>query len=115
MCSTDSTCWVRPLPIFGSHWNKAITRVCFRFWKRTRKGNGIAMLWEIDIHPAEGQPDRAAERVAGAARELGLANNLSAATARSYLVQGESLDRAAVEKLAGGLLVDSIVERASIG
>ena len=34
-----------------------------RLWKfSNRQGrlNRIAMLWEIDIHPAEGQPDRAA-------------------------------------------------------
>ena len=34
------------------------------------------MLWEIDIHPAAGEADRAALRVAAAARELGLADNL---------------------------------------
>src|SRR5258708_1615732 len=73
------------------------------------------MLWEIDIHPAEGQRDRAAERLASAARELGLASELRAATARGYLAQGESLDRAAVEKLANELLADAVVERAVVG
>jgi phosphoribosylformylglycinamidine synthase len=79
------------------------------------------MLWEIDIHPADHpwggarQPDRTAQRVAKAARELGLAGGLQAATARGYLVQGASLDRAAVEKLASKLLTDAIVERAVIG
>ena len=58
------------------------------------------MLWEIDIHPAEGQPDRAGERVASAARELGIADDLHVAAARGYLVQGESLQRADVERLA---------------
>src|ERR1700704_2184698 len=115
MCSRDSTCWVRPLAIFGSHWNKAITRVCFRFWKRRRKRNGTAMLWEIDIHPAEGQPDRAGERVASAARELGIADGLQVAAARGFLIQGDSLKRADVERLAGELLADHVVERAVIG
>ena len=46
-----------------------------------------------------------------AARELGLANDLHAATARGYLVQGESLDRADIERLASELLADSVVER----
>jgi phosphoribosylformylglycinamidine (FGAM) synthase PurS component len=73
------------------------------------------MLWEIDIHPAEGQPDRAAERVGAAARELGLAENLQVATARGFLVQGKSLDQTAIERLAGSLLVDTVVERANIG
>ena len=45
------------------------------------------MLWEIDIHPAEGQPDRAAERIATAARELKLANDLRVATHVDF-VQG---------------------------
>lgn len=73
------------------------------------------MLWEIDIHPAEGQPDRAAERVANAARELGLATGLKAATARGYLVQGAALQRSDLDRLASELLADSVVERAVIG
>ncbi len=73
------------------------------------------MLWEIDIHPAEGQPDRAAERLVSTARELGLAKELTAATARGFLIQGESLERAAVEKLANDLLTDTVVERAVVG
>src|SRR3954463_3670037 len=73
------------------------------------------MLWEIDIHPAEGQPDRAGERLASAADELGIADNLQVAAARGYLIQGESLQRADIERLAGELLTDQIVERAVIG
>jgi phosphoribosylformylglycinamidine synthase II len=73
------------------------------------------MLWEIDIHPADGQPDRAGERVASAAREFGIADELGVATARGYLVQGESLHRADVERLAGELLADHVVERAVVG
>jgi phosphoribosylformylglycinamidine synthase len=72
------------------------------------------MLWEIDIHPGEGQLDRAAERVVAAARELGLAENLQVATARGFLVQGESLDQSTIERFADRLLVDSVVERANI-
>ncbi len=68
-------------------------------------------LWEIDIHPAEGQPDRAGARIAAAARELGLAANLSVAAARGYLVQGESLERGQIERLASELLADVVVER----
>ena len=73
------------------------------------------MLWEIDIHPAEGQPDRAGERVASAAHELGIADGLHVAAARGYLVQGASLERADIERLAGELLADHVVERAVIG
>ena len=73
------------------------------------------MLWEIDIHPAEGQPDRAGERVASTARELGIGDGLHVAAARGYLIQGESLEREDVERLAGELLADHVVERAVIG
>jgi phosphoribosylformylglycinamidine synthase len=72
------------------------------------------MLWEIDIHPGEGQPDRAGERVASAACELGIADNLKVAAARGYLIQGESLGKADLEKLAGELLADHVVERAVV-
>ena len=73
------------------------------------------MLWEIDIHPAEGQPDRAGERVASAARELGIADEVRVAAAHGYLVQGAALERADIEQLAGQLLADHVVERAVIG
>ena len=74
------------------------------------------MLWEIDIHPAAGQPDRAAERVAAAARELGSGRRSArVAAARGYLVQGESLDARQIERLASELLADSVVERPVIG
>ncbi len=79
------------------------------------------MLWEIDIHPADHpsggarQPDRAGERVADEARELGLADDLRVTTARGFLVQGKSLDRSSIERLANELLVDAVVETAVIG
>ncbi|MEX2092284.1 MAG: hypothetical protein WD971_06385, partial [Pirellulales bacterium] len=67
-------------------------------------------LWEIDIHPAAGEQDRAALRVATSARELGLAENLHVAAARGFLVQGARLDRSQVERLARELLADLVVE-----
>jgi phosphoribosylformylglycinamidine synthase II len=73
------------------------------------------MLWEIDIHPAEGQPDLTAQRLAAKVREFGLGHDLQIATARGYLVQGASLDRAAIERLSAELLTDVVVERATIG
>ena len=48
------------------------------------------MLWEIDIHPADGR-DRAGERVAASARELGLVKDLKVAAAHGFLVQGAAL------------------------
>ncbi len=73
------------------------------------------MLWEIDLHPADNQPDRAGERVAAAARELGLASDLQVAAATGYLVQGESLTRVDLERLADELLTDRVVERGVVG
>jgi phosphoribosylformylglycinamidine synthase len=73
------------------------------------------MLWEIDIHPAAGERDRAAERLIASARELGLADGLQVATARGYLIQGDALDRSAIDRLASELLVDTVVERAVVG
>ncbi|MBU4270841.1 MAG: phosphoribosylformylglycinamidine synthase [Planctomycetes bacterium] len=68
------------------------------------------MLWEVDIHPAEGRPDLAAGEVAATAAELHLADDLAVTSARGYLIQGE-LDRAQVARIADELLADRVVER----
>jgi phosphoribosylformylglycinamidine synthase len=72
-------------------------------------------LWEIDIHPAAGETDRAALRVAASVYELGLAGlgsteDLHVAAARGFLVQGATLDRVQAERLAVELLADLVVE-----
>ncbi len=72
------------------------------------------MLWEIDIHPAEGVPDRTAARVAAAARELGIADDLQVAAAHGYLIQADSLERSDIERLASELLTDPVIERATV-
>ena len=51
------------------------------------------MLWEIDIHPNETPPDRAGQRIATAARELNLTNDLHVSTAHGFLLEGGQLDR----------------------
>jgi len=68
------------------------------------------MLWEIDIYPAEGQPDLIGDQVAGDTADLGLAENLAVTAARGYLVQA-SLDREQVIRIADELLADRLVER----
>ena len=68
------------------------------------------MLWEVDIYPAEGQPDLGARDVASAAAELHIAKNLAVTSARGYLIQGD-LDRAQIERIAAELLADRVVER----
>ena len=47
-----------------------------------------ATLWEIDIYPAPGQPDRLALQVAADAAELNIAPQLEVAAASGYLIQG---------------------------
>lgn len=68
------------------------------------------MLWEIDIYPALDQHDLDAARVAEEAADLHLASGLQVRTGRGYLVQGD-LDQQAVERIAGQLLADGVVER----
>ena len=72
------------------------------------------MLWEIDIYPAPGQPDRLGLEVAANAAELGIASGLKASSATGYLIQG-SLDLAQVERLANELFADAVIERPVIG
>ncbi|HEY1600846.1 MAG TPA: phosphoribosylformylglycinamidine synthase subunit PurL [Pirellulales bacterium] len=72
------------------------------------------MLWEVDIYPALGQPDRAAARLAAEAAELELTDALDAIVARGYLIEGQ-LTREDVQRIARELLSDAIVERTVIG
>jgi phosphoribosylformylglycinamidine synthase II len=70
------------------------------------------MLWEIDIHPLAGLPDREAERVASVAAELGIGQNLTIHSARGFLLESETLTAAQAEQLASELFADGTVERA---
>jgi phosphoribosylformylglycinamidine synthase subunit PurSL len=73
------------------------------------------MLWEVDIYPASGEPDRAGLAVAAAAKELGLAQDaLLIVASHGYLLQG-ALDEQQVGRIARELLVDNVVERSVIG
>jgi phosphoribosylformylglycinamidine synthase II len=69
-------------------------------------------LWEVDIHPAPGQPDLLGRSVAAQAADLGL-TNLAITAAGGYLIEG-NLDRAQVDLLARELLCDGVVERAVV-
>ena len=71
------------------------------------------MLWEVDIYPASGQPDRTARQVAADAADLGIASRISVACASGYLIQGE-LSRDDVARVAQELLADPVVERAVV-
>jgi phosphoribosylformylglycinamidine synthase len=67
------------------------------------------MLWEVDVHPAPGQPNRAAQRVAVEAAELGLATDLAVTAAHGFLIEGD-LSGEQVERLSRELLSDRVVE-----
>ncbi|NLE38280.1 MAG: phosphoribosylformylglycinamidine synthase, partial [Pirellulaceae bacterium] len=68
------------------------------------------MLWEVDIHPAQGQPNRLAEEAVAEARDLGFPSSLAVEAARGYLIQGD-LTREQVLRIAAELLADGVVER----
>ncbi len=65
-------------------------------------------LWEVDIHPAAGQPDLLARSVVAGASDLGL-GEFGVRAARGFLVQGQ-ISRHEVERLARELLADLVVE-----
>ncbi len=72
------------------------------------------MLWEVDVRPALGRPDRNAERLIESAALAGV-DNLSLATSKGFLVEGEQLDEQAIEIIAKQLLADMVVEEARWG
>src|SRR5262249_14892972 len=67
------------------------------------------MLWEVEIHPASHVPDREAARVLEDARALGAVSIRDVRSARSFLIQGD-VDATALERIAAGFLVDTVVE-----
>lgn len=67
------------------------------------------MLWELEILPAEGQPDREAERVRHEAATLGIDGLESISSAKSYLIEGR-VSEDEVRGALAALLVDPVVE-----
>ncbi len=70
-------------------------------------------LWEVDIHPAAGQPDLLARGVVAEAADFGL-GKFAVRAARGFLVQG-AISRAEIDRLAAELLADLVVERPRVG
>ncbi len=68
------------------------------------------MLWEVDIYPAPGQPDLAAQRIRAEAGDLGLCHDLTVSAASGYLIQGP-ISPEQIQTVARELLADAIVER----
>ncbi|MGE0376832.1 MAG: phosphoribosylformylglycinamidine synthase subunit PurS, partial [Planctomycetaceae bacterium] len=71
------------------------------------------MLWEIEIHPAEGEINREGTRVMTEAAALGAASVTSVRAARSYLIEG-AITEPEVAGDAARLLSDSVIERCTV-
>ena len=67
-------------------------------------------LWQVDIHPADGQPDSLGHSALTSTLELGIAKDLSIRAAYGFLLQG-SIDHVQVKKVAEELLSDPIAQR----
>jgi phosphoribosylformylglycinamidine synthase subunit PurSL len=65
-------------------------------------------LWEVDIHPAEGQPDLLAGAITSEAADLGL-GPFAVATARGFLIQGD-ISEHEITRASQELLADLVVE-----
>lgn len=72
------------------------------------------MLWEIDIHPAAGEPDLVAGTIRSDAKDLGLGDDFELRAARGYLIEGD-LEQNAIDRIAQELLADPIVEQVIVG
>ncbi len=71
-------------------------------------------LWEIDIHPADGQSDLLGRHVLSDALALGLNPKMSIVASHGYLIQGD-LSQDDIQRAARGLLADPITERVTCG
>ncbi|MFO1063830.1 MAG: phosphoribosylformylglycinamidine synthase subunit PurL [Pirellulales bacterium] len=70
-------------------------------------------LWEVDVHPAEGQADTHGQSLAAEARDLGLGSDLKIVAAHGFLLAG-NLEQSDVSRAATELLSDPIVESVSV-
>ena len=89
------------------------TSIAGRQTALSKSANLPSQLWQIDISPANGLPDRIADEVLDNARFALLPDQLKISASRGFLIQGD-IDRRQVERLASELLVDSVVEQAII-
>lgn len=71
------------------------------------------MLWEVDLFPAEGQPDVAARQIRQDAHDLGIHKDWTILTCHGYLIEGQ-LTEAQVRQVTEELLADPVVERSLV-
>ncbi len=67
-------------------------------------------LWQIDISPVKGQPNRLGSEVLDNAKDLQINSSLAVDAVRGFLIQGE-LTRDQIGELTSKLLVEPVVER----
>ncbi|QDT38150.1 phosphoribosylformylglycinamidine synthase subunit PurL [Stratiformator vulcanicus] len=68
------------------------------------------MLWEIEIRPRDGEPDREAQRVLTSARRIGIDTLPPVAASRSFLIEGGE-DESRVRTDIAARLTDPVVEQ----
>ena len=79
----------------------------------TSNGKSAATIWQIDLLPSDGFPDRIAEEVLVDTADFGLPKSLVIKAARSFLLQG-NLQLADVEKIGNEFFAEPVVERTLI-
>lgn len=67
-------------------------------------------LWQVEIRPADGQPDSLGAQAESAARELGISDRLQVQGIHGFLVQG-SLDASSATRMAREYLADPIAQK----
>ena len=70
-------------------------------------------IWQIDLLPSDGFPDRLADEVLADTGDFGLPDSLVLKTARTFLIQG-NLGREDVERIGNEFLAEPVVEQTVI-
>lgn len=73
----------------------------------------MSQLWEVEVHPNAGEVDRDGLGVLGQAKGLAATSITAVRAARTFLIEGD-LDQVKAESIAASLLVDRVVERATL-
>ncbi len=76
----------------------------------TTLDQGTTTLWQVDIFPVDGQPNRLSAEVLDNARDLRVDESLEVIAANGFLIQG-SLTEEDMARLTSELLVEPVVER----
>ncbi|MEN1678740.1 MAG: phosphoribosylformylglycinamidine synthase subunit PurL [Planctomycetota bacterium] len=72
-------------------------------------------LWEINVLPADDQPDREAERLQARAHDMPGGDGIKVATARGFLIDSPTIAEPDAVRIAAELLSDRVVETPAIG